>query len=59
MNLYAYSNDEGMELPLFTRKCNNKTEAKKAIVHNPWAFRVARIRFKGKDYTMKEVYLWK
>lgn len=59
MNLKAYSNDEGLELPLFSRQCKNKTEAKKAILHNPWAFRVSRITFKGKHYGMREVYTWK
>lgn len=58
MNLKAYSNDEGLELPLFSRQCNNKEEAKKAIVHNPWAFRVSYVVFKNKKYTMKEVYVW-
>lgn len=58
MNLFVYSNDEGAEFPLFSRKCKNKSEAKKAVVHNPWAFRIAKIIFKGKHYTMKEVYSW-
>lgn len=58
MNLYAHSNDEGAEFPLFSRQCKNKAEAKKAILMNPWAFRVSRITFKGKQYTIKEVYKW-
>lgn len=59
MNLFAHSNDEGMELPLFCRQCRNKKEAKKEILYNPWSFRVSRVTFKGKHYEMKEVYLWK
>lgn len=59
MNLKAYSNEEGLETPLFARQCNNKSDAKKVILYNPWAFRISWILFKSKRYEMKEVYLWK
>ena len=58
MNLKAYSQDEGLELPLFVRQCKNKQEAKKAILMNSRAFRISYVLFKGKRYEMKEVYKW-
>lgn len=59
MNLYAHADkSEGLEVPLFSRQCKNKSEAKKMVVNHHWAFRVDYVIFKNKRYEMKEVYTW-
>lgn len=56
MNLEAWEKDG--EIPLFVRKCKNKKEAKKEILNNPRTYRIERVLFKRKPYSMKEVYQW-
>lgn len=55
MNLMAYD-EKGNAL--FMRNCKDKDEARKAVMFNPWAFRVVEVRFKGKKYPIKEVREW-
>lgn len=59
MNLSAHAHpSEKLGCPLFCRNAKNKSEAKKMVLHNPWAFRVGYVIFKNKRYEIKEVYKW-
>lgn len=61
MNLYAYTKTMKRNDPdkaLFCRLCNNKKEAKKEILNHGMLSAIDYVKYKGKEYTINQVYKW-
>ena len=59
MNLFAYTRTMTKNDPdkaLFCRQCRNKQEARKEILNHGMLSAIEYVKFKGKEYTIGEVY---
>lgn len=56
MNLKAYARSN--ETCLFVRCCRSKADARKAILNHGMLASIDYVIFKGKRYTINQIYKW-